>query len=165
MARAPSQISSPRASLSELRTSRGAFAQRGRTLTTNLRTILRLREQQLQIEVEEQADRIWLGLQGSACEYVIRNRSSRATRVAPLCALPKDLIAWLGLQEVWDIQTGPRPLIFRQLGLTIHFGYVGDTVKPQALRLEVAWRARLDRCWTRLSSAWRRPSALASRHP
>ena len=81
------------------------------------------------------SDRLWAGFQGSACERVTRNRGG-ASHVVPFCPLPKELSAWLGLQEVWDMQSGPKPLIFRQLGLTIHIGYAGDAIKSQVLRLE-----------------------------
>jgi hypothetical protein len=104
-------------------------------MTAQLGAILGLKPQQLRVDVETQADRIWAGLQGSACERVVRNRGGAAS-VVPLCSLPKNLVAWLGLQEVWDVATGQKPFIFRQIGVTIHFGYVGDLVKPQAFRLE-----------------------------
>jgi hypothetical protein len=91
--------------------------------------------QQFRVDAEAQAETVWAGLQGSACERVNRNRGG-ASRVVPLQALQKDFFAWLGLQEVWDIKVGPRPFVFRQLSLTVHFGYVGDPIKPQAFRLE-----------------------------
>lgn len=133
MARAPSRTFD--APITELRTTKGALEHRWSALTEQLGVVLGLTAQQLRIDPEAQSDRVWAGLRGSACERVNRNRGG-AARVAPLCHLPKNLIAWLGLQEVWDIQTGPRPFVFRQLGLTIHFGYLGDPVKPQILRLE-----------------------------
>ena len=39
-------------------------------------------------------------------------------------------------QEVWDNESGRVPFAFRQAGLTVHVGEVGDPVKPQLLRLE-----------------------------
>jgi hypothetical protein len=133
MAYQPSQISE--APLVELRTTKGALEQRWLSLSSQLGSMLGFNSQQLRIDSEAQAEAVWAGLQGSACERVNRNRGG-AARVAPLQALQKDLFAWLGLQEVWDVGVGPRPFVFRQLSLTVHFGYVGDPIKPQALRLE-----------------------------
>jgi len=131
MARASSTVSE--GTPEELRVSKGALDQRWPLLSGQLGTALGFNVQQLRLEVEHQAERVWVGLQGSACEYVVRNRGGTA-RVVPLCPLPKALIAWLGLQE--DVKTGPRPFVFRQIGVTIHFGFLGDPIKPQVLRLE-----------------------------
>ncbi|MBJ7402852.1 MAG: hypothetical protein JHD07_05940 [Bradyrhizobium sp.] len=133
MARQPSQIS--KTPLIELRATKGALEQRWLSMSSQLAPQLGFNPQQLRIDAEAQAERVWVGLQGSACERVNRNRGG-AARVVPLRALQKDLFAWLGLQEVWDIEVGPRPFVFRQLGLTVHFGYLGDPIKPQAFRLE-----------------------------
>ena len=121
--------------LTELRTTKGALDQRWKFLSSQLQDILSLGAQQMRVDADAQADKIWAGFQGSACERVMRNRGG-AANVVPLCALPKKLFAWLGLQEVWDVSTGPRPFIFNQISLTVHLGYVGDPVKPQAFRLE-----------------------------
>lgn len=133
MAHQPSQISE--APLVELRATKGGLERRWLSLSSELGPILGYNLQQFRIDAEAQAERVWVGLQGSACERVNRNRGGAAL-VVPLLALQKDLFAWLGLQEVWDIESGPKPFVFRQLSLTVHFGYVGDPVKPQALRLE-----------------------------
>jgi hypothetical protein len=133
MARQPSQISEP--PLAELRTTKGGLERRWLSLSSELGLILGCNSQQLRIDAEAQSERVWAGLQGSACERVKRNRGGAAL-VVPLLALQRNLFAWLGLQEVWDIESGPRPYIFRQLSLTVHLGYVGDPIKPQALRLE-----------------------------
>jgi hypothetical protein len=133
MAHQPSQISE--APLIELRTTKGALEQRWLSMSSQLGPMLGFSSQQLRIDAEAQAERVWVGLQGTACERVNRNRGG-AARVVPLRALQKDLFAWLGLQEVWDIEVGPRPFVFRQLSLTVHFGYLGDPIKPQAFRLE-----------------------------
>ncbi len=133
MARAPSLTSD--SSLTELRASKGALEQRWRDLTAQFDSMLGLSVQQLRIDAETQSGRVWAGLQGSACERVNRNRGGAAF-VVPLCPMPKDLLAWFGLQEIWDIALGTKPYIFRQVSLTIHFGYVGDPLKPQAFRLE-----------------------------
>jgi hypothetical protein len=133
MAHQPSPISE--APLVELRASKGVLEQRWLSLSSQLGPMLGFSSQQLRIDAEAQSERVWAGLQGSACERVNRNRGG-AARVVPLRALQNDLFAWLGLQEVWDIEVGPRPFVFRQLSLTVHFGYLGDPIKPQAFRLE-----------------------------
>ncbi len=152
MARVHSQTSD--GSLAELRTTKGALDQRWRELTAQLGSMLGQNAQKVRIDAEAQSDRVWAGLQGSACERVTRNRGGAAS-VAPLCTLPRNLVAWLGLQEVWDIRAGPRPYVFRQLGLTIHFGYTGDPVKPQVFRLE--WPGVRD--WTGAGLAFQTPGA------
>jgi hypothetical protein len=132
MARRPSPTSDLP---TEVRSTKIALEQRWQALGAQFCGLLGLNAQQLGIYPDAQAGRVWAGLQGSKCERTARNRGG-ASSVVPLCDLPKSLAAWLGFQEVWDVETGPRPYIFRQLGLTIHFGYVGDPIKPQAFRLE-----------------------------
>lgn len=132
MARRPSQTFDP---LTEVRSTKAALDHRWRSMTTMLRDMLGLSIQEILIFPDTQADRVWAGLQGNKCERTSRNRGG-AANVVPLCELPKSLVAWLGFQEVWDIESGFRPYIFRQLSLTIHFGFIGDPLKPQAFRLE-----------------------------
>lgn len=67
-------------------------------------------------------------------ERIDRNRGTAS--VAPLLTLPSNLSAWLGYQEVWDLESGRMPFTFRQVSITVHVGEVGDPVKPQLLRLE-----------------------------
>jgi hypothetical protein len=50
--------------------------------------------------------------------------------------LPSGLFAWIGYQEIWDLEDGRSPFVFRQASITIHAGDAGDPVKPQLFRLE-----------------------------
>lgn len=152
MARASSKVSDN--SLTELRATKGMLDQRWLTLTAQLGAALGFNSQQVRVDAELQGERVWVGLQGSVCERVVRNRGG-AANVAPLCSLPKELVAWLALQEVWDVKTGAKPFVFRQLGLTIHFGFRGDPIKPQVLRLE--WPGVRD--WTGAGIAFQTPGA------
>lgn len=152
MVRTPSQSSD--FVLTELRASKGALEQRWRTLTTQLGDTLNFGPRELRIDAETQAERVWAGLEGGACERVPRNRGL-ATRVVPICDLPKNLSAWLGLQEVWDVKVGNKPFVFRHLALTVHFGYVGDPIKPQVIRLE--WSGVQD--WTGVGLTFQTPGA------
>jgi len=61
----------------------------------------------------------------------------------------------LGYQEVWDQESGRVPFAFRQAGLTVHVGEVGDPVKPQLLRLE--WPGLRD--WDRSGVGFQSPGA------
>ncbi len=155
MAHRPSQTSET--PLFELRATRGALEQRWLLISSQLSSMLGFGSGELRIDAESQAEKVWAGLQGSACERVSRNRGG-AARVVPLRALQRDLHAWLGLQEVWDIGPGPRPFLFRQLSLTVHFGYRGDPIKPQAFRLE--WPGIRD--WSGAGLSFQTPGAA---HP
>jgi hypothetical protein len=86
------------------------------------------------VDADYQAGGVWTGIYGSATERIDRNRGTAT--VAPLLPLPDALHAWLGYQEVWDLETGRAPYLFRQASLTVHLGEVGDPIKPQLLRLE-----------------------------
>ncbi|MEA3004476.1 MAG: hypothetical protein QOH81_3264 [Sphingomonadales bacterium] len=88
----------------------------------------------LAIDADYLAGGVWTGLRGSHVERVDRNRGTAS--VAPLISLPDNLTAWLGYQEVWDVDAGRSPFVFRQASLTVHVGEIGDRVKPQLLRLE-----------------------------
>jgi hypothetical protein len=105
------------------------------------------------IDADYQASGVWTGLRGSDVERVDRNRGSAS--VVPLAQLPDNLSAWLGYQEVWDLESGPSPYVFRQASLTVHVGEVGDPVKPQLLRLE--WPGLRD--WDRSGIGFQSPGA------
>ena len=105
------------------------------------------------VEAEYQAAAVWAGLYGEGAERITRNRG--ATNVVPFAVLPKGLTAWLGYQEVWDQESGRKPFVFRQAGITIHVGEVGDPVKPQLLRLE--WPGLRD--WDRSGVGFQSPGA------
>ncbi len=86
------------------------------------------------IEAEYLTAGVWTGLRGDGVERITRNRG--VASVVQFAALPEGLTAWLGYQEVWDQASARGPFYFRQAGLTVHVGEVGDPVKPQLLRLE-----------------------------
>lgn len=89
----------------------------------------------LRVEAESQGNKVWVGLQGAACERVTRNRGG-STLVAPLCTMAAGLTAWLGWQEAWEMVPGPKPFRFRNAGITIYVGKPHEALKPQVLRLE-----------------------------
>jgi hypothetical protein len=105
------------------------------------------------IEAEYQAAGVWTGLRGEGVERIARNRG--ATSVVPFAPLPQGLTAWLGYQEVWDQERGRVPFAFRQAGITVHVGEVGDPLKPQLLRLE--WTGLRD--WDRSGVGFQSPGA------
>lgn len=125
----------PSGALSYLRASKGDLDRHWQEFNAALVASLGIDRQKLSIDVEYQADGAWAGLQGSLCERVQRNRGS-SVFVVPIAKLPSDLVAWLGVREVWECQTGAKPYIFKELGLTVHFGFENDPVKPQVFRLE-----------------------------
>lgn len=133
MARTRSKASD--SGVTSLRASKGELDRHWQDFNTALPHLLDADRQRIRLDVEYQADGAWAGLQGSLCERVQRNRGS-STFVVPLVTLPSDLIAWLGIREVWECQTGAKPYIFKELGLTVHFGFSNDPVKPQIFRLE-----------------------------
>jgi hypothetical protein len=138
----------------QLRATRGQLDQRWHTLSQQIGNALNLNRQKLSVGAEYPAGGAWAGLRGSACERVDRNRG-RASFVAPLRELPQNLIAWLGFQEIWDVQDGRGRYAFRQLGITIHFGFQGDPIKPQVLRLE--WPGLCD--WSGAGIGFQSPGA------
>lgn len=92
------------------------------------------RSREIGIDADYQAAGVWTGLRGAGVERIDRNRGTAS--VVPLVPLVADLSAWLGYQEVWDLEGGRTPFAFRQSSLTVHVGEVGDLLKPQLLRLE-----------------------------
>ena len=128
--------------------------QRWPTLTRQLDDALNASRQQVQFGADYQGEGVWVGLLGSSCERISRNRGGD-TNVAPLCTLPNNLVAWLGIREVWELRTGQKPFVFRELGLTVHFGFAGEVVKPQILRLE--WPGVRD--WTGSGLGFQSPGA------
>lgn len=117
-----------------LRASKAQLDQRWANVDEILATSMGHRPREIAVDADYQAGGVWTGLRGVSVERIDRNRG-RAT-VAPLLPLPDNLYAWLGYQEVWDLETGPRPYAFRQVSLTVHVGEPGDPLKPQMLRLE-----------------------------
>ncbi|MBA9068029.1 hypothetical protein FHR71_001764 [Methylobacterium sp. RAS18] len=75
--------------------------------------------------------------------------------MARFASLADDLHAWLGYQERWDMEGGRLPYTFREAGITIHVGEIGDPLKPQLLRLE--WPGLRD--WDRLGVGFQAPGA------
>jgi hypothetical protein len=90
--------------------------------------------QAVMIEADYLSAGVWTGLRAVDVERIARNRGDAS--VVPFAQLPKGLFAWLGYQEVWDQEGGRQPFVFRQAGLTIHVGEIGDPIKPQLIRLE-----------------------------
>lgn len=133
MALASSKISDP--GHTELRASRGSLDQRWIEITARIGEMLSLDQRQAKLTADYQVDGVWVGFQGRSCERAVRNRGG-PVNVIPLVRLPSDLIAWLGIQEVWNIELGRQPFVFRHLSLTVHFGFEFDPVKPQVMRLE-----------------------------
>lgn len=123
-------------------------------LTTALGSVLQLTREELRIEPLYQAEGVWAGLVGRACERVTPNRGG-PTLVAPLHRLPRGLMAWIGFREMWEASADPRLFTFRQIGLSVHFGHPGDPVKPQAFRSE--WPGVKD--WTGAGLGFQAPGA------
>ena len=139
-----------------LESSRGALDRRWRALNESISAILGIPDRGVQFEADYQSGGVWAGLVGRACERVDRERGAAAF-VAPLLELPKELVAWLGIQEVWD-EVGAQRYIFHHLSLTVHFGFVGDPLKPQVFRSE--WAGFRD--WTGGGAGFQSPG---SGHP
>jgi hypothetical protein len=117
-----------------LRATRGQLDHRWHHVSSILSAGLGRSLREVSADAEYLAAGVWTGIRGSAVERIDRNRGTAA--VAPLLHLPNALYAWLGYQEVWDLETGRAPYVFRQTSLTVHLGEVGDPIKPQLLRLE-----------------------------
>jgi hypothetical protein len=117
-----------------LRASKAQLDRRWANLGGLLSASLDRARRAITIEAEYQAAGVWVGLRGDGVERIERNRG--AASVVPFAPLPVGLSAWLGYQEVWDQEGGRARFVFRQAGLTVHIGEVGDPVKPQLLRLE-----------------------------
>ena len=96
------------------------------------------------MDVDWQVRPLVVGILGSKCEIVPRNRGPNV-RVAPFLFLNEGLWAWLGFREEWD---GERPagkvrrFSFRGIGLTVHFVYLHIRFKPQIFRAEWSGVAR-----------------------
>jgi hypothetical protein len=110
------------------------------------------RASDIHVDADYQAGGVWTGLRGAGVERIDRNRGTAS--VARLLPLPDDLSAWLGYQEIWDLDGG-RTFAFRQAGLTVHVGEVGDPLKPQLFRLE--WPGLSD--WDRSGVGFQSPGA------
>ena len=84
------------------------------------------------------------GLYGSGCELIPRNRGRRVP-VAPLVCLGHGLWVWLGYHEEWEGERsdhGTPKYSFKTVGLSIHFGFRNNVLKPQIFRAEWAGWAR-----------------------
>lgn len=136
-----------------LRATKAHLDRRWPWLSDVLTRTLRYAPRRIMIDAEYQSSGVWTGLRGADVERIDRNRGSAS--VIPLLQLPDNLLAWLGYQEVWDLESGRSPYLFRQASLTVHVGEVGDPVKPQLLRLE--WPGLRD--WDRSGVGFQSPGA------
>jgi hypothetical protein len=153
MARRSSRISNH--GPTPLHASRASLDRRWSFLSQSIGEALGLDRRDVQIEADYQDEAVWAGLVGQACERVSRERGGFYS-VAPLSQLPRGLIAWLGLQEVWELSGRDiHQYAFRHLSLTVHFGFAGDPLKPQVFRSE--WSGI--RNWTGAGLAFQSPGA------
>lgn len=135
-----------------LRATRAQLQQRWEKLSDILTIGTGLRPREVAVEADYQGGGVWTGLRGGAVERIARNRGTAS--VAKFLPLPDDLFAWLGYQEIWDVENA-RTFTFRQAGLTVHIGEAGDPVKPQVFRLE--WPGLRD--WDRSGIGFQSPGA------
>lgn len=136
-----------------LRASKAELDRRWTSVSTALASSIGQNTREVAVEADYQTNGVWTGLRGASVERIERNRGRAA--VAPLLHLPDNLIAWLGYQEIWDLELGQRPFTFRQSCLTVHVGEMGDPLKPQMLRLE--WPGIRD--WNRTGVNFQSPGA------
>ena len=118
------------------------FKQSGRILVSAVDS-----SAQLQIGTSVLESGIIGGLYGSGCEFIPRNRGRRVP-VAPLVCLGHGLWVWLGYHEEWageGLDRGILKYSFRSIGLSIHFGFKNNVLKPQIFRAEWAGWARWGR--------------------
>jgi hypothetical protein len=139
--------------VAQLLARRTTLDRRWETLTVALRSTLGLKRDDLQIDADYHSGGVSAGLVGRACERIVRNRG--ISRVVPLHRMSEELFAWLDFQEVWNTVPGSKPFAFRQLSLTVHFGHLGDPIKPQAFRAE--WAGATD--WGSGSIGFQSPGA------
>jgi hypothetical protein len=99
-------------------------------------TALGLNRRDVRLDPEFRGEGAWAGLVGTACERITSRNRGGSGFVVGLCALPRELKAWLGVQEAWDVVTGRRLYVFRHLSLTVYIGFSADPVKHQILRAE-----------------------------
>lgn len=84
------------------------------------------------------------GLGARGCEPTERNRGGRVF-VVPAWKIDKSKKAWLGFREEWAIAApagATKRFSFKSINLTIHFGAVGEAIKPQMFRAEWAGYAK-----------------------
>lgn len=135
-----------------LRARRAQLDQRWGKIGDILNSGMGRRTREIQVDADYQPGGVWTGLRGAAVERIDRNRGTAS--VAQLLHLPDNLFAWLGYQEIWDLEGG-RTFAFRQAGLTVHVGEEGDPLKPQLFRLE--WPGLRD--WDRSGIGFQSPGA------
>ena len=108
---------------------------------SNLESILNRHvegSQRVRVVVTEDTIPWVVGIAGAGCEFIRRERGSRAY-VAPMLRLDGGLWAWIGFREEWDVGARRNErLTFRMVGFTVHFGYKYSTEKPQVFRAEWA---------------------------
>jgi hypothetical protein len=138
-----------------LQASRASLDRRWNFLSRSIGEALGLGRQDVQVGPEYQDEGVWAGFVGQACERVSRERGGFSF-VAPIAELPRGLKAWLGLQEIWEVSGRDiRQYAFRHLGLTVHFGFASDPLKPQVFRSE--WSGIRD--WTGAGPGFQSPGA------
>src|SRR5215207_3631939 len=86
-----------------LRATKAQLDHRWSTVSFIVNAGLGRRAGEIAIDADYQAGGVWTGLRGASVERIDRNRGKAS--VAPLLALPSTLSAWLGYQEVWDLET------------------------------------------------------------
>lgn len=136
-----------------LRATKAHLDQRWRRLGDELTRAAQRASRRIMIDPDYQTNGVWTGLRGADVERIDRNRGSATA--FPLVPLPDNLSAWLGYQEVWDLESGRLPYVFRHASLTVHVGEMGDSVKLQLLRLE--WPGLRD--WDRRGVSFQSPGA------
>lgn len=93
------------------------------------------------LDISWQLNPVVSGIAGGAgCEYIKRNRG-RNVFVFPAWELRQDEYAWIGYREEWAIEPAAgkhERLSFKSIGLTVHYGGLGEGNKPQMFRIEWA---------------------------
>lgn len=130
------RASSPTSELRQLQRARATLERHWSYGTDVICTALGLSRRDVRLDPDFRGEGAWVGLVGGACERVTSRNHGGSVFVVALCGLPRDLKAWLGVQEVWEALAGQRLYVFRHLSLTVYVGFEGDPVKHQVLRAE-----------------------------